>query len=77
VAKKQKNVFDEKIDLNKEINSNKKIEPYGTLLGILVGGIVGFVLSFIFKVDLGYVCGLFPGLAIGLIVDISNSNKKK
>lgn len=77
MAKKKKSIFNEKIDLNKEIIIPKNIKLHGFLLGIILGGIVGLILSFIFKVDLGWSYGIFPGMVIGFIIDVNNAKKKK
>ena len=43
----------------------------------MFGAVVGLILSLIFKVDLGFVYGIGPGMLIGLIFDINNDKKKK
>ncbi len=71
MAKKTKNIFNKKIDL--EIDDNS----HGFLYGLMIGAVVGIILSLIFKVDLGFAYGIGPGMLIGLLVDINNGKNKK
>ena len=63
--------------MNKKIELEIDEESHGLLYEIIIGAIVGIILSLIFKVDLGFVYGIGPGMLIGLLIDINNGKKKK